>query len=118
MINSRRKRMRILVGEVHRLTTDPAYGLGLKNLEAGGFERPSVSFLSVCPYAHKQKRAHSRARGGNAYIALSPCACARGERVRTQKERRPMKSVAPVLKGNVTKKVSAMSCTVIAVYSL
>ena len=45
--------MRILVGEVYRLATDPAYGLGLKDLEAGGLKCSAVSFLSVCSNAHK-----------------------------------------------------------------
>ena len=53
MIDCRRKRMRILVGEIHGLATDPADSLGLKDLEAGGFECPSISFLSVCSNAHK-----------------------------------------------------------------
>ena len=45
--------MRILVGEVHRLATDPADGLGLQDLETGGFKCAAVSFLSVCSNAHK-----------------------------------------------------------------
>lgn len=45
--------MRILVRKIHRLATYPADGLGLKDLEAGGFECPAVSFGSVCPNAHK-----------------------------------------------------------------
>ena len=81
MINSRRKRMRILVGEVHRLTTDSADSLGLKDLEAGRFECPAVSFGSVCSNAHKisgptlepavvmliSRYRHARVRVGNGY---------------------------------------------------
>ena len=43
-----------------------------------------------------------------ACIALSPCACARGERIRTQKERRPVKSVAPVDEGVFQEKLPAV----------
>ena len=42
--------MRILIAEVHRLSAYSAYSLGLQDLEAGGFERSPVSFLSVCSH--------------------------------------------------------------------
>jgi len=42
--------MRILIAEVHRLTTYSTYGLGLQDLEAGGFESSPGSFLSVCSH--------------------------------------------------------------------
>ena len=98
MVDCRRKRMRILVGEVHGLATYPAYSLGLQDLEAGGFKGAAVSFLSVCSNAHK-----------NSGPTLEPAVVmlisryrharyvCRGTKTHTQKRRHPVKDVAPVL---------------------